>query len=249
MIPDLGEGAFWRPRYGLPRDQPNPKLDPDGYVRWLTDNADPGSLQPLAFPMVEDVYTVGPGSAPAEKTWFVVVTEPRCESGVAREIEHVDDGSPREGFEALNIQLKTIEVRRGRKVEACRPLFPRYVFAGLARPQKDLTVVRGADGAREVLGRCGAPLAVPVEIIADLRKRELAGEFDETGPPKWIVEGADLRVIEGPFASFPGVVEKINRRRRFIKAGISIFGRITRIELGFGQFEAAHLNSPVCPCR
>lgn len=239
--PTSDEALFWRPRYG----RPDPMRDPDGYMRWLVGEPTGGDLQPISFPMIDDAYTIGPSAAPAEKRWFVVVTEPRHETQVAHEIRETEDGSPREGFDVLNIRLRTIEVRRQRKREVDRPLFPGYVFAGLARPLAGFSVIHDIDGTRGILGRYGAPLPVPTAIVDALRAREAAGEFDKTvlfrwmENMEWVVPGIKIRVSEGPFEGLPGVIQRINRGRQHVRAELSIFGRPTAVELRFAQFVQA----------
>lgn len=226
------EGVFWRARYG----RPDPMRDPDGYMRWLVGEPSGGDdLRPLSFPMIDDAYTIGPSAAPAEKRWFVVVTEPQKERSVC-------DDLARDGIESFVPKLKLFKRRRVNDIASIvyeRPLLPRYVFAGATEAAGGILRVMDYRHAFDVLRRSGEPAAIPTKEIESLRHREEAGEFDKTGPPLWIVEGIGIKVTDGPFASFGGTVDKVDRVRRRVRAEVMIFGRMTRVDLRIGQFEAA----------
>lgn len=232
-------GPFRAPRYGRPDIQ----REPDAYMRWLVEHvAEPaGELRPLELPMIEDVYTIGPK---AERKWFVVVTDPQKERSVCDDLR-------RDGIEPFAPLIRSAIIRKGKKRIVSRQLLPRYVFAGLPQPQPPFRVVLEAHGARELLGRSGSPVEVPACVVEDLRRRDAEGEFDETEPAtkkgygkeptkrkwKWVKPGAWVRVVKGPFASFNGIVEEVDAGRKRAKVGMSIFGRVSPVELEFDQIE------------
>lgn len=235
-------GAFRAPRYG----RPDPKRDPDAYMHWLVTEREmpraPGELAPL--PWVEEAYTIGPIAAPAERKWFVVVTDPQREKQVVDQVVEME-------LEAVAPEAriwcrKAIGSGRAR---VTRPLLPRYVLVNL--PVEKFGVIRHQIRyVRDFLGGL-APLSIPADEVKDLVMREARGEFDETVTREgkgvlfatsvfgWIRREARVFVTKGPFASFPGIIEMVDRERGRAKVAVSIFGRPTPVELEFDQFERA----------
>lgn len=98
------------------------------------------------------------------------------------------------------------------------------------------TVVEPVLGCRGFICIDGSPAALHEAVVEDMRLRERRGEFDETGTPengkgfvaKWIKVGAWVDILEGPFASFPGVIEEVTSAT-LIKVGVHIFGSVTPV--------------------
>lgn len=239
---DRVDGTFRAPRFG----RPDVLREPDAWMSWVIAERElpraPGELDPL--PWVEDVFTIGPVAAPAERKWFVVVTEPQKERSVCDDLR-------RDGIEPFAPLVRSIAIKRRRKCVIERPLLPRYVFAGMPQPQPSFRVILKAHGAREILRHAGCPAAVPTAIIDDLRRRDADGEWDDTQRQakgygkepavrqwKWIKPDAQVRVLAGPFKFYHGVVEEVDAGRKLAKVGIAIFGRVSPVELAFDQIEA-----------
>lgn len=234
-------GPFRAPRFA----RPDILREPDAYVRWVVEHmSEPASdLRPLEMPMVEDVYTIVPEAAPAERKWFVVVTEPQKERSVCDDLR-------RDGIEPFAPLVRSTLVREGKKRIVTRPLLPRYVFAGLPLPLPPFRAVLKAHGAREILGRSGSPVEVPVAIVAALKYRDEEGEWDDTQRQKkgygkepaarqwkWVKPDALVRVLSGPFKNFNGMIEEVDAGRKLVRVGIAIFGRVSPVELEFDHIE------------
>lgn len=238
---DRVSGPFRAPRYG----RPDPMREPDAYMHWLVTEREmpraPGEL--VKLPWVEDVYTIGPVAVPAERKWFVVVTEPAKERSVCDDLR-------RDGIEPFSPLVRSLAFKRGRKRILTRPLLPRYVFAGLPQPLPSFRAILDVDGAREILGHSGSPVELPRAIIDDLRRRDADGEWDDTQRQakgygrepaarqwKWVKADALVCVLSGPFKHFHGIIEAVDAGRKLAKVGIAIFGRVSPVELQFDQIE------------
>jgi len=134
---------------------------------------------------------------------------------------------------------KVTEVRRGKKVTSDRKFFPGYVLAKLAMNDDVYHLVRNTPKVTGFLGASGKPQPISeAEAARILNTREEAA----AAAPKQKVKvdfdiGDQVKVLEGPFASFNGLVEELDFDRGRVKVSVSIFGRATPVELEFEQVE------------
>ena len=134
---------------------------------------------------------------------------------------------------------KVTEVRRGKKVTSDRKFFPGYVLAKLAMNDDVYHLVKNTPKVTGFLGSSGKP-----QPISDAEAARILNTKDEAAAaaPKQKVSidyeiGDQVRVLEGPFATFNGLVEELDFDRGRVKVGVSIFGRATPVELEFEQVE------------
>ncbi len=134
---------------------------------------------------------------------------------------------------------KVTEVRRGKKVQSERKFFPGYVLAKLAMSDQVYHLVKNTPKVTGFLGPNGKPQAIP-----DAQAARMLDTKDETAAaaPKTKIKvdyeiGDAVKVLDGPFASFNGVVEELDFDRARVKVSVSIFGRATPVELEFEQVE------------
>ena len=134
---------------------------------------------------------------------------------------------------------KVTEVRRGKKVTSDRKFFPGYVLAKLAMNDQVYHLVKNTPKVTGFLGPNGKPQAISeAEAARILSTKE---EMAAAAPSKRIQVDYDIgdsvKVLDGPFASFNGVVEELDFDRGRVKVSVSIFGRATPVELEFEQVE------------
>lgn len=134
---------------------------------------------------------------------------------------------------------KVTEIRRGKKVVADRKFFPGYVLAKLEMNDDVYHLVRNTPKVTGFLGSAGKPQAISeAEASRILQTRdEQAAALPKTRATANFEIGDSVKVLEGPFASFNGVVEEIDYDRGRAKVSVSIFGRATPVELEFEQVE------------
>ncbi|WP_448582575.1 transcription termination/antitermination protein NusG [Thermaurantiacus sp.] len=134
---------------------------------------------------------------------------------------------------------KVTEVRRGKKVQTDRKFFPGYVLAKLEMNDQVYHLVRNTPKVTGFLGASGKPQPIS-EAEAN---RILSTKADAaTAAPKTrrrvsFEIGDQVKVLDGPFASFTGLVEEIDFEKGRVKVAVSIFGRATPVELDFEQVE------------
>ncbi|MBS0349908.1 MAG: transcription termination/antitermination protein NusG [Proteobacteria bacterium] len=134
---------------------------------------------------------------------------------------------------------EVVEMRGGQKRKSERKFFPGYVLVQMEMDERSWHLVKSVP---KVLGFIGGTADRPApisdqEASAILRRVE---EGEAKPKPKILFEpGEVVRVTEGPFADFNGVVEDVNYEKSRLGVAVSIFGRTTRVELEFGQVEKA----------
>ncbi|WP_309601422.1 transcription termination/antitermination protein NusG [Sphingomonas sp.] len=134
---------------------------------------------------------------------------------------------------------KITEIRRGKKVTSDRKFFPGYVLAKLALNDDVYHLVKNTPKVTGFLGPNGKPQAISeAEAARILSTREEAASAAPKQKVKVDYEiGDNVKVLDGPFASFNGIVEELDFDRSRVKVSVSIFGRATPVELEFEQVE------------
>jgi transcriptional antiterminator NusG len=134
---------------------------------------------------------------------------------------------------------KITEVRRGKKITSDRKFFPGYVLAKLEMSDQVYHLVKNTPKVTGFLGSSGKPQPISeAEAARILNTKEEAA----TAAPKTKIKvdfeiGDQVKVLDGPFASFNGLVEELDFDRSRVKVSVSIFGRATPVELEFEQVE------------
>jgi transcription termination/antitermination protein NusG len=142
--------------------------------------------------------------------------------------------------EAVEVPTEKItEVRRGKKVTSDRKFFPGYVLAKLAMNDDVYHLVKNTPKVTGFLGSSGKP-----QPISDAEAARILNTKEEAAAaaPKQKISvdyeiGDNVKVLDGPFASFNGLVEELDFDRGRVKVSVSIFGRATPVELEFEQVE------------
>ena len=173
------------------------------------------------------------------KRWYIVHAYSNFENKVADSIrEQAKQRGLSHLFEEVLVpKEKVVEVRRGRKVDAERKFFPGYVLVKMDLTDEAYHLIKNTP---KVTGFLGADKSKPTPISDAEAARILhqVQEGIERPKPSITFEvGEQVRVSDGPFASFNGTVEEVDDARSRVKVAVSIFGRATPVELEFGQVE------------
>jgi len=127
-------------------------------------------------------------------------------------------------------------VRRGRKVNAERKFFPGYVLVKMDLTDDVFHLIKNTPKVTGFLGADNKPM--PISEAEATRLLQQVQEGIERPKPSVSFEvGENVKVSDGPFASFNGVVEEVDEARSRVKVAVSIFGRATPVELEFGHVE------------
>ena len=142
--------------------------------------------------------------------------------------------------DSIEVPTETVtEIKRGKKVQSERKFMPGYVLAKLEMNDQVYHLVKNTPKVTGFLGPGGKPQPIPDAQAA--RMIETREEIASHGAkPKINVDyeiGDSVKVLDGPFATFNGVVEELDFDRGRVKVGVSIFGRATPVELEFEQVE------------
>mgnify|MGYP000698734631 CR=1 FL=1 len=171
--------------------------------------------------------------------WYIVHAYSNFEKKVAESIEEqARQKGLSDKFEKILVPTeKVVEVRRGRKVDAERKFFPGYVLVQMDMNEEAWHLVKNTP---KVLGFIGGPPDKPAPI-SDKEAAQILSRVEESvekPKPKTLFEpGESVRVKEGPFADFSGVVEEVNYDKSRLRVAVLIFGRSTPVELEFSQVE------------
>lgn len=143
--------------------------------------------------------------------------------------------------ESVEVPTETVtEVRRGKKVQSERKFFPGYVLAKLAMTDDVYHLIKNQPKVTGFLGSSGKPQAISeAEAARILNTREEAAAAPKQKITVDYEIGDSVKVLEGPFASFNGIVEELDFDKSRVKVSVSIFGRATPVELEFEQVERA----------
>jgi transcriptional antiterminator NusG len=173
------------------------------------------------------------------KRWYIVHAYSNFEKKVA---ESIREKAAQQGLEDLFEEIlvpteKVVEVRRGRKVDAERKFFPGYVLVKMEMSNEAWHLVKNTPKVTGFLGGADQK-PIPISEAEAMRILHQVQEGVERPKPSISFEiGEQVRVSDGPFASFSGLVEEVDDERARLKVAVSIFGRATPVELEYGQVE------------
>lgn len=170
--------------------------------------------------------------------WYIVHAYSNFEKKVADSILlAAKEKGLEEAFEEVLVPTEeVVEVRRGRKVNTERRFFPGYVLVKMHMTDQTYHLVNDTPKVTGFLGSGKKPLPVSQKEVD--RIMGVMEEGAERPRPTISFEiGENIRVIDGPFASFSGLVEEVDEENARLKVTVSIFGRATPVELEYAQVE------------
>ena len=174
------------------------------------------------------------------KRWYSVSVLSNFEKKVAVDIENKAKQKGLWGkFEKILVPTeKVVEVRRGRKVDAERKFFPGYVLVRANLTDDVFHLIKNTPKVTGFLGTDSKPVPIP-DSEAERILTQVQEGVDRPKPSVTFETGEQVRVSDGPFASFNGIVQEVDEERSRLKVEVSIFGRATPVDLEFGQVEKA----------
>ena len=174
------------------------------------------------------------------KNWYIVQSHSNFENKVAKLIkEEAEKLKFSEKIEEIIVPTHEItEVRRGKRVQRKKKYFPGYVLIKSEMDNELYHVIKNIKKVSGFLGTKGVP--VPV---SDSEIEKILGQIkDGVAQPKSAIDysvGEKVQVIDGPFASFNGLIEDVDEEKSRLKVSVSIFGRPTPVDLEYNQVEKA----------
>lgn len=165
-----------------------------------------------------------------QKSWYLVYTKPRHEELALANLM-------RQGYQAYLPRLRHWRKRRGKRVEVIEPLFPRYLFILLDNQLDNWSPIRSTLGVTSLVRFGTDPARVPDAFVAHLQERENAEGLHEWVEPA-LVPGDTVRVAEGPFQGYEGVVLAPTGQERVILL-LDLVGREVRTQVSRSQIERA----------
>ncbi len=170
--------------------------------------------------------------------WYVIHAFSGSEQKVASSIEeHAEQSGMGEMFEQVLVPVEeVVEMRRGARVSAERKFFPGYILVKMEMTDESWHLVKNTPKVTGFLGSSGRPS--PISNAEAERILHQVQEGIERPKPSILFEiGEQVRVCDGPFNSFSGIVEDVDEERARLKVAVSIFGRATPVELEYSQIE------------
>jgi transcription termination/antitermination protein NusG len=170
--------------------------------------------------------------------WYVIHVYSGFEKKVATAIrEQAEQKGLAERFEEILVPTEeVVEVKRGAKVSSERKFFPGYVLIKMDLDDETWHLVKNTAKVTGFL--CGRGRPSPISEAEATRIMRQVQEGIERPKPSITFEiGEQVRVADGPFTSFNGVVEEVDEEKSRIKVAVSIFGRATPVELEYSQVE------------
>lgn len=170
--------------------------------------------------------------------WYVLHVYSGFEAKVA---EAIRDKAAKQGIEdriedILVPTEEVVEIKRGQKVNSERKVFPGYVLAKMDMSDQIWHLVKDTPKVTGFLGGGNKPVPISEKEAARLIVQLQEG-IEKPRAAITFEIGEKVKVMEGPFASFEGMVEEIDEAKGRVKVSVSIFGRATPVELEFGQVE------------
>ena len=174
------------------------------------------------------------------KNWYIVQTFSGFENKVAETLKDTikkKEELLKDKIEDVLVPIHEVtEVKRGKRVQRKKKYFPSYLLVKMEMNKELYHMIKNIQKVTGFLGTTGKPVAVSDneidKILGNIREGALAPE-----PRVSFDIGEQVKVCEGPFASFNGLGEEVDEEKSRLKVSVSIFGRPTPIELEYNQVE------------
>ncbi len=172
------------------------------------------------------------------KKWYVVHTQTGSEEKVKKSLDKkIATSAIKENFTEVVIPTEQVsEIRSGKKRISHRKFFPGYILIQMEMDKDSWYLVKTTPGITGFIGSGNKPSFLSDEEVENILKRTQDTQVKPS--PKIVFEkGEAVRITEGPFVNFNGAIEDVHQDRGKLKVGVSIFGRVTPVELEYWQVE------------
>ncbi len=219
----------------VPADESTLASSDDSAVADETDETDVPAVKSMPLSSSDELPPPGPTEEPA---WYVI----HCYSGYENKVRHNLEqrietmGMKDKIFDVVIPTQEEIEVKDGKRRTVERHIFPGYVLVNMALTEESWYVVRNTPGVTGFVGMGNNPTPLRPEEVAQIVKRM---EAEAPTVKVTFKVGERVRIIDGPFNDFRGVVSEIDMERTKVRVMVSFFGRETPVELDFLQVEKA----------
>ena len=204
---------------------------------------DSAAAEELDVPAIESMPVSSSDALPAPEptdgpAWYVI----HCYSGYENKVRHNLEqrietmGMKDKIFDVVIPTQEEIEVKDGKRRTVERHIFPGYVLVNMALTEESWYVVRNTPGVTGFVGMGNNPTPLRPEEVAQIVKRM---EAEAPTVKVTFKVGERVRIVDGPFNDFRGVVSEIDMERTKVRVMVSFFGRETPVELDFLQVEKA----------
>jgi transcriptional antiterminator NusG len=200
-----------------------------------SDEIDVPAVESMPLSLSDELPSPEPTEGPA---WYVI----HCYSGYENKVRHNLEqrietmGMKDKIFDVVIPTQEEIEVKDGKRRTVERHIFPGYVLVNMALTEESWYVVRNTPGVTGFVGMGNNPTPLRPEEVAQIVKRM---EAEAPTVKVTFKVGERVRIVDGPFNDFRGVVSEIDMERTKVRVMVSFFGRETPVELDFLQVEKA----------
>ena len=219
----------------VPADESISSPSDDSAVAEEADEVDVPPVESMPLSSSDELPPPGPTEEPA---WYVI----HCYSGYENKVRHNLEqrietmGMKDKIFDVVIPTQEEIEVKDGKRRTVERHIFPGYVLVNMLLTEESWYVVRNTPGVTGFVGMGNNPTPLRPEEVSQIVKRM---EAEAPTVKVTFKVGERVRIIDGPFNDFRGVVSEIDMERTKVRVMVSFFGRETPVELDFLQVEKA----------
>ncbi len=174
------------------------------------------------------------------KKWYVVHTYSGFEEKVMASLKEKIKATGKERYfgEILVPSEKVVDIVKGEKKTSSRKFFPGYILIQMELNDDTWHLVRSIPRVTGFVGGANTPSTISEEEVRKITRQMEEGAV-KPKPKVFFDRGENVRVIDGPFTNFTGIVEEVKPEKGKIRVLVSIFGRATPVELDFVQVEKA----------
>ena len=174
----------------------------------------------------------------SDARWYVLHAYSGYEKKVADSIiDQADKLGIKEHIEDISVPTQNIvEVKRGVRVNTERKIFPGYILIKMNLNDDTWHIIKTTPKLSGFLGNKGKPIPISNAEAKRISQQVIDG-VEKTRPAIMYDVGEQVKVIDGPFASFNGEIEQIDEEKARLRVAVSIFGRATPVDLEYSQVE------------